>query len=87
VPEAAGGGTPPLLEGNWCLDWLVWCWFDSDGSPNLLSVHTDCLMFDVLTFIGDGSRADADDVVGISMLCSAELLVPVYSVLVDKDRS
>jgi hypothetical protein len=35
----------------------------------------------MLTFTGDISRADADDVVGVSMLSSAESLVPGYFAL------
>jgi hypothetical protein len=48
--------------------------------PLIFCRFTDRLVCDVLTFTGDGSVADADEVVGISMLSSAESLVPVYSV-------
>jgi hypothetical protein len=41
---------------------------------------TDRLVCDVLTFTGDGSCAGPDDVVEISLLSSAESLVPVYLV-------
>jgi hypothetical protein len=41
---------------------------------------TERLVCVVLTFTGDGSRTGADDVVGITMLSSAESVVPEYSV-------
>jgi hypothetical protein len=72
INATAGGVTGVWIgrsrAGSILMDRLICCPF------------TERLVCDVLTFTGVGSRVDADDVIGISILSSTESLVPVYSV-------
>jgi hypothetical protein len=81
VPAGAADGGINTTAGGVITVWIGW------SGASLIPMDrpiccpfTDHLVCDVLTFTGDGSRAGADDVVGISLLFSAESLVPVYFV-------